>query len=666
MAVSNESPKSRRRVRSGVIWPWLNRGTARFYAALRYSVWGRFMTGYRNDAFRSADKSSYAEVCRTSPASPARERLIGAVESCGPVRGARALFSGLFDCPTACYGLFWLLYGLFSMLIYALGPRLLESFVRNRGNLIVSIALSAAACPLLFSRRTLAESIGHSAIASRFLVGFFAIPRDRLTHTGRRFPQAAIPPALGLSCLLGALASVATLVISPWVIPAVLLAIALVGAVFAYPETGVILVTLMLPLVWLDQKSLVWVVALILLTWCSFGLKLLTRHCTMRFGPLEWVLLILGGLILAMGFTGRGVCAESIWQSVALAVCLSAYFLLVNLVNTRALVRRCLMGVGISVVVVTALAYVRRIPVESLLWLEGSRAGNAIIDGVHNAVEQLSQLWVDHSELYLVLAFSWIYAYMLHTKRLLRKFLGALFIFLELFLIIMTRSVSALLCVALMTVLFLLMLGNKWLSAAILALPATVCGACWLQYLYPVSDRMLTTLSRSRLYKTQLSESLWRMVWDHPAGIGVGDRAFAMVYPAYAAPDLGGVTDCGSVYFEILLNYGWPGLLEWAAVAVLFIRKSFSALSHVVVGKDRAMILGGVTSFLGLMIFGCVRSFITSPRVFFTVILVMALCSAYENILFEERAVDLARWQGSDDSENRLYRSGQFSRDRLK
>ena len=51
---------------------------------------------------------------------------------------------------------------------------------------------------------------------------------------------------------------------------------------------------------------------------------------------------------------------------------------------------------------------------------------------------------------------------------------------------------------------------------------------------------------------------------------------------------------------------------------------------------------------------------------FFTLILVIALCSAYENILFEESELEAARWQGDDLAENRLYRSGQFLRDRTK
>jgi hypothetical protein len=171
-----------------------------------------------------------------------------------------------------------------------------------------------------------------------------------------------------------------------------------------------------------------------------------------------------------------------------------------------------------------------------------------------------------------------------------------------------------------------------------------------------MSDHLLTILSRSRLYKSQLSESLWRMVWDHPAGIGVGERAFSLVYPAYAAPDLGAVTESGSLYFELLLSYGWAGLLLFAGVIFLFIQKSLTCLGHTADRRDRAMILGGVTSIVGALIFGTVRSFITSPRVFFTLTLVLALCSAYENLIFDESDVLTARQAGTPTEEDRVFR----------
>ena len=132
------------------------------------------------------------------------------------------------------------------------------------------------------------------------------------------------------------------------------------------------------------------------------------------------------------------------------------------------------------------------------------------------------------------------------------------------------------------------------------------------------------------------------------------------MYPAYAAPDLGAVTECGNLYFELLLAYGWAGLILFAGTVFLFFQKSLTCLGHTADRRDRAMILGGVTSVVGALIFGTVRSFITSPRVFFTVALVIALCSSYENILFDEEDVREAEWRGFSQGEDRFFRSGEY------
>ena len=190
----------------------------------------------------------------------------------------------------------------------------------------------------------------------------------------------------------------------------------------------------------------------------------------------------------------------------------------------------------------------------------------------------------------------------------------------------------------------------------IVTLPGLVAGALWGFYLFPVSDHVQTVLARSRYFKGLLSESLWRMVWEHPAGIGLGDAAFRTVYPAYAAPDLGAVTESGSLYFELLLSYGWVGLLLFVGVVFLFVQKSLTCLGHTLDRRDRAMILGGVTAMAGVLVFGTVRSFITSPRVFFTLILMVALCSAYENLIFDESDVWSARQEGTSTEEDRVFR----------
>lgn len=636
----------------GIVWDSLNRGTAKLYRLIAGSFVGRVLTGYRRADAAFAGGKRYTGRHTCAPMSPARLKLLTALESGLLFKGIRALFGGLFGLPMALYGLFLLTYGLFGVVGYFALPYLYRPLAPDLEHLVLSAVVALLAIPLTLTKKTLAETLGTGGIPYLIFVRFLGIPRDRLDIPRRKL--SAVLPYLTALLALGA--AFGALVSHVLLVPAILLGIGTLGLIFSFPEAGVILSTVMLPAIWLDRDLLLWLAALIMLTWLSYGVKLLFLHRSLRFGLLDTVILIFGGLILLSGCTGALVTAETVMTGILLFVCLTDYFLMVNLMTTRDYINRCLLGVGVSVAVVTLLAYLRIVPVDDLGWLEGSRGGNAIIAGMENLIERLSGLWVEHSELYLVLVFPWLYAYLGHTKRLLSRVAGLLFVALDLMLILMTDSVSALFCILFVTVLFILLWDHKGLSAGVVALPALVAGGLWALYLFPVSDAVQTVLSRSRYFKALLSESLWKMVWDHPAGIGIGDAAFRAVYPPYAAPDLGAVTECGNLYFELLLSYGWAGLILFAAVVFLFIQKSLTCLGHTADRRDRAMILGGVTSVTGALVFGTVRSFITSPRVFFTLTLVLALCSAYENLIFDESDVLTAKQAGTSTEEDRVFR----------
>lgn len=633
------------------LWDNLNRGTAKLYALIAHSWLGRWLSGYRKADDALAKGRRYPGRHRCTPMSPARLRLLTAVESGRLFSGIRALFHALFCLPMALYGLFLLFYGLFGVALYFALPYVYPALAPEPRHLILSAGVALLSLPAVLTKKSLAETLGTGGLSRLVFVRLLGIPEDRMEPKRQKMP-VVLPY---VTVLLSLLAAEGALFLHPLLIPAALLGVGMLGLIFTYPEAGVVISTALLPVIWLHRGWLYPLCALILLTWLSFGVKLLFLHRTIRFGLLDTTVLIFGGLILLSGFTGTAVTADSVVRSLMLFICLSDYFLIVNLMTTREYIRRCLLGVGISVAVVTLLSYLRIISVDGLGWLEGSRAGNAIIAGVEYGIEQLSGLWVEHSELYLVVLFPWLYAYLCHTKRLLRRVAGLLCVGLDLALIVMTDSVSALFSILVVTVAFFLLLSYKGLSASLVALPAAVCGTLWVTYLYPISEGMRTVLSRSRHFKELLSDSLWRMVLDHPAGIGIGEEAFAAVYPAYAAPDLGAVTDSGNLYFELLIGYGFPGLILFAAVIFLFIQKGMTCLGYTTATKDRAVILGGVTSMLGVLIFGSVRSFITSPRVFFTVMLVIALCSAYENIIFDESDVLTAKRAGSPTEEDRIY-----------
>jgi hypothetical protein len=640
--------------RKGILWHTLNRGTARLYGLIAGSWLGRICTGYRklDDAFAKGRR--YPGRHRCTPMSPSRLRLLTAVESGYLFKGIGALSHALFCLPLWLYGLFLLVYGLLGVAGYFTLPLIYKAIAPDLEHLVLSAVLALLAIPLMLTKKTLAETMGTGRLPYLIFVRFLGIPQDRLEQPRQRIP-AVLPY---LTVFLSLLSAVGALLTHPLLIPAILLGAGALGLVFTYPEAGVVLSTVLLPAIWLDRNLLIPLCAVILLTWLSYGVKLLFLHRTIRFGLLDTVVLIFGCLILLSGFTGVATSRESALTGVLLFICLSDYFLIVNLMTTREYIRRCLLGVGISVVVVTLLAYLRIVPVDDLSWLEGSRGGNAIIAGMEDLIEKLSGLWLEHSELYLVLVFPWLYAYLGHTKRLLRRVSALVFIALDMALIFMTDSVSALFCIIAVTVLFILLSGYKGLSAGLIALPAVACGGLWVSYLFPISESVRVILSRSRHFKALLSESLWKMVLDHPAGIGIGDTAFREIYPSYAAPDLGAVTESGSLYFELLLGYGWAGLLIFAALLFFFFQKGLTCLGYTADRRDRAMILGGITSMVGALIFGSVRSFITSPRVFFTLILVIALCSAYENLIFDESDVLTARRAGTPTEEDRVLFRG--------
>lgn len=636
----------------GILWDTLNLGTARLYRLVAGSFIGRVMTGYRraDAAFVKGKRYTGRHTC--TPMSPARLKLLTALESGLLVKCIRSVFGGLFGLPMALYGLFLMTYGLAGTVANLVLPHVYASLAPDETHLMISVVLTLMGIPLTLTRKTLAATLGSGGITRLIFVRFLGIPSDRLDIPLRKFP-AALPY---ISTLLALGAAFCALISHVLLIPMILLGIGVLGMIFAFPETGVVLSTLMLPAIWLDRSFLLPLAVLILLTWVSYGVQLLFLHRTIRFGLLDTVVLIFGGLVLVSGFTGIVVSVDTVLTGITLFVCLSAYFLIVNLMTTRAYVRRCLVGMGVSVVVVTVLAYLRVIPVDALGWLEGSRAGNAIIAGVENGIEELSGLWLEHSELYLVLVFPWLYGFLCHTKRLFNRVAGLSIVALDMILVLMTDSVSALFCIIIVTVLFLLVWDHKGLSVGVVALPALVAGGLWGYYLFPVSDHVQTVLARSRHFKALLADSLWRMVWDHPAGIGMGEAAFRTVYPAYAAPDLGAVTESGNLYFELLLSFGWVGLILFMGIVFLFVQKSLTCLGHVTDRRARSVIVGGVASIVGLLIFGTVRSFITYPRVFFTITLVLAVCSAYENLVFDESDVITAKQAGTSTEEDRVLR----------
>lgn len=657
--VSVPDPTSLPRRRRTVLWSGLERGAAALYNRVIHSWLGRLLTSYRTAedlAYRGRRREG-RDRCR--PVSAARLRMVDALESGRVIALLHRIFSALFDAPLRCYGVFGLCYSLFGIVLYFAVPYLSSTETGSLIYLLGYMAIFAVSVPLTLSPKPLRRTLGEGRIMRKCLTAGLGIPSERLADRGDQGNEKLQPEWICFSILLSIFAAVGSYFTNPFLIPLVGVLLGVVGMIFAYPEAGVILSTSMLPLIWLDRRFMTVLAVMILLTWISYIHKLLFLHRTMRMGLLDWAVLVFGVSLLVSCFTGAAVTTDTVVYTGLILLFLSDYFLIVNLMTTRAHIARCLGGVLSSVVVVTVLGYVRMIPADALTWLEGSRAGDLLADGFTRSMGALSDLWATHSELFLVLTFPWLFAFLIHTKRLLRALGLILLVTANVLLVVISHADSTLLCIVICSCLFFLLYSHKSLAIGVMGLPTLGCAYLWADHLFPSSSLLAWDwFATSTPTQDGLRESVWRMIVDHPFGIGMGADSFATVYPSYASSGVDFATNAGNLYRDILLSHGWCGLLILALALFFFVQKSLSCIRHAASKSSRALILGGLGSVTAVLLLGTVRSFAGTPRVFFTLLLAVALCSAYENILFEEHDVLTVDPAGDHTREDRMYRVG--------
>lgn len=214
---------------------------------------------------------------------------------------ARRLVHLLADCPARLYGLFFLLYGIVCCLIRLLQPFLIAGRSLDLHGIVFSGILALVALPFALTRRSLAGAVGSGRVGYALTCRLLGMPEDRVAD-----PCIETPIALFyVAAALGGGAAAATVWIHPMIIPVGFLTLGLLCMVLSRPETGVALSALMLPAVWIWERALHVLAALILLTWVGYGFKLLLMHRSFRLA----------------GWMPPCFCSESCWQAEDCSAC---------------------------------------------------------------------------------------------------------------------------------------------------------------------------------------------------------------------------------------------------------------------------------------------------------------------------------------------------------
>ncbi len=617
--------------RSGsLILHTLGRWTGRLYATIAHSAVGCALTAYRRlDSALGAKSRTHTSPRRRMP-------LADTVKNSHVLGLLRGVLRVLYDLPLRFYGVFSLFYGAFGILLYFLLPLIFPSRELTGRYLTVAVVMMLISLPPISSHSTLRESVSRSRFGGVILGRFFCIPQEPLPPSHKKLP-------FGISLLMVGLALITAtgmLFVNPLILPLLIAAVIVFGMVFTYPEAGVLLTTALLPVVWLLPRAMPSLAALILLTWCSYLLKLLQLHRTIRLDLADMVILVLLGLSLISGVGGVIAGTGRMEPSVMLFVCLSEYFLIVHLMNTRAHVLRCLIGVGVAAVVMAGATLLGRVDPTVMDWMAGSRGGDLVV-GLYSRVHSLAENAGGGGQIILsVMLIPLLYAFLVRARRLLSRMFVLAFLGVSLYLLMTGGSVGALICLACATLIFCLLMDHRSLVAGILILPGAV-GACgwylaWRGPLFPETSESLAVMLQAR--EVRWAE-LWQDVCRTPLGYGVG-------------------VDCsgGNLALEVLLTLGWQGFIVSLAALALLVHKSLTALAYAHTFADRALVLGLLVGVAVALLRGVTQGFLLMPHVLLMFVLFCALGSAFANILFEEHDVREAESMCSPEGADRLYR----------
>ncbi len=475
-------------------------------------------------------------------------------------------------------------------------------------------AMLILSLPACFSRRAAGNAICSGRFSSAVLFGLLGLRRASFRVDAEKEKTAGRPLA---AALLGVSLGMAGVFVSPFAAPLAFFGGLGAYAVLCFPETGVTLLFLLLP--FLPTMPL----GIFTLFVCfSYAGKLLRSKRTLKLEPIDWCAGLFGLLTLFGGIVS--VSKGSLRPALMFCCFLTGYFLTVNLLRTREWVERAMTSLVLST------------------------AGAALIGVYQQVTGDVSTVWQDETMFsdiggrvvstfgnpnvfgeFLILTIPLLFAFFLRAKGKGAKFASLLPVGLSCVALLYTWSRGAWIGLVAGVLVFFLLYSRR-------ALPVLAAGAVALPFAIPflpasVLNRIgsIGNLSdSSTAYRVYIWQAAARMFTDHAAGgVGVGEAAFAAVYPGYALAGIESAPHSHNLYLQIGIELGLPALLIFLIFLVLLTRGALT-LSKSEDKNERAAVLGALAGIAAVLTQGMTDYVWYNYRVFFAFWLVCGLTSA--------------------------------------
>ncbi len=402
-------------------------------------------------------------------------------------------------------------------------------------------------------------------------------------------------------------------------------------ALFAFPESGAVALFLSVP--FLTSRQLAVFSALLTLSWL---VKLLRGKRIFKISFLDITVIIFGISVFFGGVVSVSA-KESAELSRVLLSMMAGYFAVSNLIRTPEWIKKCagafilsfslslafgIIGWGIRLLPTGRTDILVEILPSGMLSLFSF---NSLL--IHTAVAILPMILISTLP---KRSFNSVLAALIATS-------GSVFCF------IFGESRSALVSALVGAVILLMLVSRRSLTFLI---PAAIVVPTVIVLLPSSVTSQLTDLlsldSAAVAYRQGINDTTLKIISDSfIGGIGLGDAAFAKIYPLYTSATSEAIPHAHGLYSQITVSLGIMGLLSFALTAAALLRRYFSYIS--LSARDgaeiKAIVISSFTGIISLLIMGTVDYIWFNPSVFLVFWLLLALFSSAVRTAEHERYV---------------------------
>jgi len=627
------SGKIRHLAKKSLIISAISKFAKKVYSAISKSKFGSFLSS----GHKAEEKFERSAIINTvvnggekkiALSKKFKNKIAASLEKSFFIKLLLRLKETLFRLSLQSYGIVFLAFGVYVLSSYVLKSAAAVNIASTRYDLAAGIAFLLISIFLLSSKKSLSQAIMTSKIVSYTLFGFFSFRSENMKSISKEEPLTYVGIPFIFGMLLG--------VISGWLHATttviVLLALIIVSAVLSVPETGILMITLVLPFL-----GTVPLAALTGLTFVSFFIKYLCGRRTISMSIIDIPVILFAAITLSGGIVSKS--GDSLLKSLVYTCFILSYIVTEEMFRSRHLIKRALGALSVSAAIVSIIGIFEYfVGSPSAIWQDSSLFSD--IKG--RVVSTFENPNVLGEYLILTIPISLGLAYYTNNRR--KSFAYTVSAILGTGCLVLTWSRGAWLGFILAGTFALLLISRKWFVAGAIAFPVAVTGVLCLDTTVLSRFTSIFNLSDSSTsYRINIWKSTLKMLKDVFAyGIGIGESAFASVFPYYAATGITSAYHSHSLYLQLVTETGIFSLFLFLTIAFITVRKNISFAVNSVSPKNKVLTAGMLCGIIAFLIQGFTDHVFYNYRVCLLFWLILGL-----SVSFIEFAKNSAEEKGS-------------------